>query len=166
MSVGCLEGLDKTAAEAARRRMTFNEDDQVWGWAGLQAQYWRAYPFALLPLACHPQSGPDWSIPATRTCRSLLLPCRPPIHTGRHLQQGASQEDAGQSGAGPGEGGGKGWAARARWVIPALLGTQHPAARGSNRTPPPRTTLRLMPSPAPNFLGLPCRALERSRLAV
>lgn len=28
-SAGCLEGLDKTAAEAARRRMTFNEDDQV-----------------------------------------------------------------------------------------------------------------------------------------
>ena len=78
MSVGCLEGLDKTAAEAARRRMTFNEDDQVWGWAGLEAQYWRAYPFALLPVACHPQSGPDWSIPATRTCRSLLLPCRRP----------------------------------------------------------------------------------------
>ncbi|PRW56427.1 G patch domain-containing 4 [Chlorella sorokiniana] len=29
VSVGCLEGLDKTAAEAARRRMTFNEDDQA-----------------------------------------------------------------------------------------------------------------------------------------
>lgn len=52
-SAGCLEGLDQAAAEAARQRMTFDEDDQVglglkgrpqisgacvlgagWGWRG------------------------------------------------------------------------------------------------------------------------------------
>lgn len=34
-SAGCLEGLDQAAAEAARRRMTFDEDDQVGlGWQG------------------------------------------------------------------------------------------------------------------------------------